>query len=216
MEKALVSQSQFFVHQKREMAEALTGIETRNRYEVYDAKGSKVGGIEEESSGMGALLSRMIFKSHRPLNVKVFNTRKEISFYFTRTFFFFFSDMIVKSTVGQKIGSVHRRFALLSKKYDLTDERGQVFARIQAPIWRIWKFPIVSREGVSIGEITKKWRKGKTGVLTEMFTDADTFLIDYGRGHWTPQQRLVILATAISIDFDFFEDNVKGIGLLRS
>ena len=51
--------------------------------------------------------------------------------------------------------------------------------------------------------VSKRWG----GVLREAFTDADTFRVDFGSNGFSAQQRAVIFAAAISIDFDFFEKN---------
>lgn len=121
-----------------------------------------------------------------------------------RNFFFLFSDLEILNSRGMRVGSVHRRFSLLSKKYELKNERYQIFATITSPLWRPWTFPVASviskQEG---GLIAKKWTSG----LSEFFTDADTFLIDYGVKSWSLSERTTILAAAISIDFDFFESN---------
>lgn len=124
-----------------------------------------------------------------------------------RDAFFFFSDLHVTAPDGRPLGSIHRKFALMYKKFELRDETGQIFARVSSPPWRLWKFPIVdARTGQTIAEITKKW----CGALREMFTDADTFRVEFGQHPWTPSQRAILFATAISIDFDFFEDNESG------
>ena len=65
-------------------------------------------------------------------------------------------------------------------------------------------------DGYSEAEIAKKWGGG----LREIFTDADTFRVAFGAGSWTPEQRTVVFAAAISIDFDFFENNQGSGGLV--
>ena len=47
--------------------------------------------------------------------------------------------------------------------------------------------------GVGEATISKKWG----GVVREFFTDADTFMIDFGSGEWTDDQRRVIFAAAL-------------------
>ena len=59
--------------------------------------------------------------------------------------------------------------------------------------------------------ISKRWGGG----LREIFTDADTFMVDFGNGIWTEEQRQVIFAAAMSIDFDFFENNQGSRGVLN-
>src|SRR5207248_1366912 len=113
----------------------------------------------------------------------------------------------VRSAEGDLYGSIHRRFGILHKIYDLRNEHGQVFGRIRSPLWRLWTFPVLGTPTV----ISKKWG----GVLREVFTDADTYLVDFADHPWTPEQRAAILAAAISIDFDFFENNQGSKGLLE-
>lgn len=128
----------------------------------------------------------------------------------TRSFFFFFSRMSIRGESGQELGVVQRRFKLFGKKYDFLDSRGRVFAHIQAGLFRIYKFPITTDRGKESGEILKTWRGMNIGgILTELFTDADTFLVNFGHQSWSLEQRQVILAAAISVDFDYFENNHK-------
>ena len=67
----------------------------------------------------------------------------------------------------------------------------------------MWTFPVEGADGARTATISKKW----SGVLREALSDADTFRIDFGSGGWTDEQRAVILAAALAIDFDFFENN---------
>jgi len=199
----ILASPQLYVRQKKEWAEIIVDWETANQYEILDAQSNSVGLVAERSGGFLDAIKRLFLRSHRPLSIDVFDGSGQAVLHFGRTFFFFFSDLFVDSTSGQRLGAVHRRFGILYKKYDLLDGSGQVFARIQAPLWRIWTFPLIDSAGQAIGQISKKW----SGFLREAFTDSDTFLIDYGNGAWSEPQRAVILAAAISVDFDFFEEN---------
>ena len=209
--QGLVGQTQrLFIHQIKEWIEIALDWETSNKYEITSEKNERLGLIAERSGGFWTFLSRSFLRSHRPLQIDVFNTQGKVLFQFRRKFFFFFSDLLVQEVKSQGgrvredvLGHVHRRFGILFKKYDLLDETGKLFAQVKAPIWRLWTFPLLDPVGQQRGQISKKWQ----GVLKEMFTDADRFLVDYGEHHWTLNQRTVILAAAISIDFDFFEEN---------
>ncbi len=104
---------------------------------------------------------------------------------------------------GDRVGSIHRRFGILYKKYDLKDRMGRLFATVSSPRWRLWTFPIKDLSGEVCATVSKRWGGG----LREVFTDADTFRIDFGTHAWTPEQRAILFALALSIDFDFFENN---------
>jgi uncharacterized protein YxjI len=201
LSQALTSSSSLIVKQKRELTEFFLGFETRNQYIVFDHTGAPCGDIVEQGSGVRAFLKRICLKSHRPFLIHVSDASGRVLLEFSRPFFFFFSDMTVRAPNGSTLGTVHRRFAVLSKIYDLRDANGKTFARIKSSIFKIWTFAIRDPEDVAVARISKKW----SGLLKEYFTDADNFMIDFGSKAWTAAQRAVIFAAAISIDFDFFE-----------
>ncbi len=183
--------------------EILLNWEQRNEYWVQNGDGRLVGSIVEQGKGLIAALLRVFAGSHRPFSISVLSNEDEEVLEFSRDFFFLFSDMNVVGPTGRRFGRVRRRFAILSRKYDLEDGHGRVFAQIRSPLFRIWTFPILDASGRERARISKKW----SGFTKEAFTDADNFGVDFGDGRWTPEQRAVIFAASIAIDFDFFENN---------
>ncbi len=159
--------------------------------------------MAERSGGILQTVKRWILGSHRPLQIDVYDQAGQLQLLLSRTFFWFFSNLFVTDAGGNQLGSVHRRFSVFYKNYDLVSSGGHIFAYVKAPRWRIWTFPVRDLEGNVMGEISKKW----SGFLSEAFTDADTFLVDFGGNDWAQDQRALIFAAAISIDFDFFENN---------
>lgn len=191
-----------FVHQSKEWGEIITGFETRNKYKVLDEQGNSIGFIAEQRKGLWALLLRSMLRSHRPLTIKVWDKDRKELMEMNRPFYWFFSDLRVTSE-HKTVGHIYRRFAFIFRRYDLADSSGNIFARIRAPFWRIWTFAIIDTHGREIAKISKKWG----GVLREIFTDADKFLVELG--NLTPSQKAVVFAAGISIDLDFFEENHK-------
>lgn len=191
-----------FIKQVKEWTEIIINIETKNKYAVLDERGTEIGFLAEESSGLWAMLKRWLFRSHRPFEIKVWDNKRDPLLQLTRPFFWFFSDLLVRDAKGRVLGHVFRRFGLLYKKYDLCDANGKVFAQIKAPIWNLWTFRIyVPDSDRELGQISKKWG----GIIKEIFTDSDKFGVNLEK--FTSEQRPVVFAAAISIDFDFFEDN---------
>lgn len=201
--QALTSGSQVVIKQKRELAEVFLGLETRNQYLVFDQTGAPCGSIVEQGTGIAAILKRLLLKSRRPFLIYVADANGKILLEFSRPFFFFFSDIAVRIPNGPTLGTAHRRFGILNKIYDLKDANGHAFAQIRSSMFKIWTFAIRDAQDNEVARISKKW----SGALKEYFTDADNFMIEFGSKHWTAAQRAVIFATAISIDFDFFENN---------
>ena len=193
-------ESLFMEQHIRHFWEVLFGLEQTNEYTLYDSGGSPVGFVVEEAGGFLRTIARLSLGSRRPIDVSVANLRRDVLVTLTRPFSFMFSQMEVKSG-GRKLGAVLRRFGIIKRRYDLIDGAGRVFGTIESPIWRLWTFPILDRHGQEQGAITKEW----SGLAQEYFTDADNFRIEMGRAPWTVEQRAVILAAAVLVDFDFFE-----------
>lgn len=206
----LLEASQLYVRQEKEWAEILVDWETVNRYTVFNSEQQALGLLAERNGGLWGSLLRIVLRSHRPLHIDYLDTSGQALLALTRRFFWFWSDLYVTDSDGNRWGAAHRRFSIFYKKYDLTDEHGRVFAHIAAPFWRLWTFPLKTASGEEVGAIRKKW----SGFLREAFTDSDTFLVNLGETDWSLSQRGVILAAAISIDFDFFEENQGASSLL--
>ncbi len=202
--------NQFFVRQRKELTEILIDWETKNQYQVLDPSEQEIGTIAERGGGVSGFFFRSFLRSHRGFEIRVIDAAGGKILELARSFFFLFSDLLVTGSEGQTLGHVRRRFGILYKKYDLEDAMGQCFARVHSPRWRFWTFPVLSERGTGDAVISKKWG----GALREVFADADTFLIDYQDGSWSVQERAVIFAAAISIDFDFFENNQGSGGVL--
>lgn len=204
MHKALESANRLYVQQKKNWSEILIDFEAANRYAVLNEEQDILGMVAEEGTGLGHVIKRWILRSHRGFEASVVENDGSLVLRLSRAFFFFFSDIFVTDAHGKSLGSVHRRFGIIFKKYDLRDGNGMVFASIKSPLWRLWTFPIKSHlNPVQGAEVAKKW----SGAMRELFTDADTFKVDFGIGGFSYSQRAVIFAAAISIDFDFFEEN---------
>ncbi len=201
----LLNHNKLVINQLKEWAEIFADIETKNAYEIRTENDSVIGNIAEISDGFFDFIKRMFFRSHRPLKIRVQGTDAKHALSFNRKFFFFFSDLFITDGAGKEMGSVHRKFGILFKKYNLV-ANNKVFATVRSPLWRLWTFPIYDKNGEKqLGAISKKWQ----GIIKESFTDADKFLVDFGTHSWSEEEKAVILGLAISIDFDFFEDNQR-------
>jgi len=200
---ALTTGPQLVFRQIRELAEIFLNFETVNKFMIFDHEGAPCGQVIERGSGLFAFLKRMVLGSHRPFVIDVFDASGKSVLTFDRTFFWLFSDIYIRNAEGTLIGSAHRKFGIINKIYELRDGNGMTFAHVNSSLFKIWTFAIRDAAGTEIARISKKW----TGVLKEVFTDADNFMIEFGSHSWTLAQRTVIFATAISVDFDFFENN---------
>ncbi len=206
----LATHPQLSLKQRKEWVEIFVDFETRNQYAVRGSRGEDVGTLVEEGGGFWGAILRWLLRSHRGLDAVLCDREGAVLLRLSRAFFFLFSDLELRDVSGVKIGSVHRRFGILHRKYDLRDAFGRTFARVKSPIWRIWTFFVKADDGRD-ATIGKKWG----GVMRELFADADTFGVDFSQASWAPEERAVIFSAAVSIDLDFFENN-QGVGGIAS
>lgn len=201
--KSLIGEAKFVrIKQIRERLEIFTGWETANKYQILDEENRPLGYAAERKNGLLGALTKNFLKSHRPMDIDIWNANKDLVLKARRPFFFFFSDMRVYQG-GNLIGEIKTRFGILKRKYDLMDSRGTVFARIESPRWRLWTFHIKDSRGEDAGKISKKWG----GVLKEVFSDSDSFATDLSKKDWKEEEQALILLATLSIDLDFFEEN---------
>ena len=187
---------ELYVRQEIEHLEVFTGFETQNRYSVRTPTGEQLLYAFEESG----LLGRNVLSSHRPLTIHVIDRNNTNVLTASRSFFWFLSHLHVSDGTGQRIGSMQRRFSFLTRKFDLVDATGSVVAEMRGPIFRPFTF-MVYQQGQEIGRVTKQW----SGIGREAFTDADTFKVEVDTSRADQDFSLLMLASAISLDLDFFE-----------
>ena len=198
---------ELIVRQIVERLEAFTGIETQNRYGVLTSEGEQLLYAYEESG----FFSRMFLKSHRPLTITVVDNDGNFALSANRGFFWINSHMYMQDESEQAIGSLHRQFVLIGRKFRLLDATGNQVAEIRGQgFFRPNTFRIYDLAGEEIARITKQWG----GVMREMFSDADTFHVEYYDNSLSQDIRTLILATAFSIDLDFFESSNGGINAM--
>ncbi|MGA7616661.1 MAG: phospholipid scramblase-related protein [Thermoanaerobaculia bacterium] len=192
--------------ERREWLEILTNWEQANEYTIRDSMRMTRGMVVEQGRGFGAAMTRSFLGSHRPLDLAVLSAdESQLVLRLTRPFHWFFSELTVSTPDGRRLGKVERRFAWVRRTYDLYDGHGALFARIVSPALKIWTFPVLDAAGVTRAEIRKKW----SGLGQEYFTDADKFRLEFRNDGWGVEKRAVVFAAALSIDFDFFENNQK-------
>ena len=81
----------------------------------------------------------------------------------------------------------------------MLDAQGRLLLEMRSGLFKVWTFPFF-RGDEEVARIEKKW----SGLLTEVFTDADRFRIVLG-GRVSPLERRLLVAAAIFVDLQYFE-----------
>ena len=192
----LTQYSELTVRQEVEHLEAFTGFETSNRYRISSSEGEPLLYAFEESGFLG----RQVLKSHRPLTLHIVDEHSEPLLVASRSFFFFLSHLHISDGDGRPVGSLRRNFAVLKRRFTLEDPMGAPIAEVRGPIFRPNTF-MIYRNDEEGARGTKQW----SGIIKEAFTDADNFRVQQNTEGLGQEFALLILATALAIDLDFFE-----------
>ena len=190
----LTRYSEIVIKQQVEHIEIFTPFETANRYSVHSSDGAQIMHAYEESGG----ISRQFAGSHRALSIHVVDGGGAPILQASRDFFWFRSHMRVDAG-GRRIGALNRVFGF-GRKLALMDANEREITRLTSGLFRPHTF-IAEGSGGEIARVTKQW----SGFGREMFTDADTFVVQFTDGSADNDFRLLMLASAFAVDLDFFE-----------
>ncbi len=203
MNSPFVGQQELYVRQQRELAE-LAGIETRNKYAISTAQGGALGFAAEQQKGVLGFLLRQILGHWRSFDIQFFGTDRRPLFKASHPFRFLFQRLEVFADDGRFIGAVQQRFGLVTKKFDVLDASGRVLLEMRSGLLKLWTFPFF-RNGTEVAVIEKKW----SGALTEIFTDKDNFRVRFIEPSLHPDEQVLVLASAIFVDLQYFERNAE-------
>ncbi len=195
------STKRILIRQAKEWGEILIGFESRNRYEIFDEDGEKFGYAAEEGGGFGRLIGRQFLGRMRKATIHVYKLDGSDWLRGEKPFRFFFHRMEVYEN-GRLLGAIQRRWSLLHRKFTIESADGTPVLEVYSPLFRIWTFKLLF-QGQEVGRISKKWG----GLLREMFTDADTFGIEYMDTQDLEVLRPILLVATFLIDFTCFENN---------
>jgi uncharacterized protein YxjI len=199
------------VRQQKEWGEILTGWEAANRYEVCDLTGRPVVYAGETGKGLMAVLLRNFWSFHT-IRIEFMTLSGVRALTLTRPWRLFFSRADVEAWDGRKLGVIQQRFSIIRRSFDILTAAGGLLANIEGPIWRPWTF-YVKKDGVELAVIKKQW----SGLGQELFTDADTFGVEFRPACTDGRLRQLVLAATLMIDLLYFENRNRknnGSGLL--
>lgn len=195
---ALAPFARLKVSQRDEPAEWF-GFETRNSYDVTDENGRPIAFAAEQGEGAASFFARQFLGHWRSFEILVYTAEHDEALVVRHPFRPFLQRLEVLDGAGGPLGTIQQRLSLLSKRFDVLNAKGQVIMEVASPIWKRWTFPFMS-DGREVARVKKKW----SGFFSEMFTDRDDFLLEYGSELREDERRLV-LAAALFVDLAYFE-----------
>ncbi len=207
MDSIVAGRERVLIHQTKEWGEILLGFESKNRFELKDDSGRRLGLAAEEAQGMGQWFLRNLFGRCRKATIHVYDGAGNKLGRGEKPFRWFFHRMEVFDG-AQKIGAVQRKWSLLHRVFAIENAAGQEVMELRSPLFHPWTFTLTF-QGSEAGVIRKKWG----GFLKEVFTDADMFGLEVG-AHVPVEVRKLLLVATFLVDFTCFENNQGRTSLL--
>lgn len=188
MADELLEQQQIVVEQVRKF------FEMRNRYGLFSTEGRRIGAIEQVEQSPLQFLVRLFsdLDVMLPTTLAVRGASDDTVLRLHKPWFKWRVE--VSRVDGSAVGSISKQPRLGKARFSLTSPDGQELGEVRAENWRAKDFSIVDAAGQEVARVTKRWR----GLVTEAFTDADTYVVDLGST--TEPLRSLALAAALSVD----------------
>ena len=196
--QSLLMQQAIVVNQEVELSSVLVGLDSANKYSLHAPNGHKLA-QSAETGGVGGFLLRQIFRNSRAANVKVFGMNGAEIAEMRKPFRFIFAE-IAATIGGQEVGRA-KRLSWIGRNYGISVMGVPTFTISSSLFqWKNFRFNVM-KGGVHVATIMKRYE----GALKMMFTQADTFTIEFHDSSLSLEERFTLLGTTFLIDFDCFE-----------
>ncbi|MBJ7461901.1 MAG: hypothetical protein JHC90_09945 [Ilumatobacteraceae bacterium] len=196
-ESVLFQHNVLVVNQKAKL------IELTNQYSVFDADGNTVGHVNQVGQSNVKKLLRLIssvdqFLTH---HFDITDASDALVMSITRPAKLFKSTVLINDSTGAELGRIVQE-NVFGKIHFALEVGGLKIGAIKAENWRAWNFSIEDADGREVARITKKF----AGLAREMFTTADSYVVEIHENLSQPLHSLVI-AAALSIDTALKQDS---------
>ena len=196
--QSMLMQQAIVVHQEVELSNVLVGFDSANKYSLHAPNGQKLA-QSAETGGVGGFFLRQMFRNSRAANLKLFGMNGAEIAEMRKPFRFIFAE-IAATIGGQEIGRA-KRLSWFGRDYGISVMGIPTFTISSSLLqWKNFRFNVM-KGGVHVATIMKRYE----GALKMMFTQADTFTIEFHDSSLSLEERFTLLATTYLIDFDCFE-----------
>jgi len=192
--------------------ERVAFIKTTDAYDILDPETQEPLAEALETPGtVVATLRFVINRNWMPTTVEVRDKQNgQLLFSLHRGSFLFRARVEVKDADGDLLGYFRSKFLTLTGGLKVFDPADQLWAEVKGGRRWFFDYHFRTADGIEIGHVTKQLG-GIKGIIKEMFTSADTFLVEVDE-HFAdhPSARMLVLGAAIAIDMVFKEDKSGG------
>jgi uncharacterized protein YxjI len=184
-------------------------LKTHHTYDVYDGDTSEPIGTAEEVIGpVTRLLRWFVSKRLMPTTVEV-REKPDDSLVFTlrRGWYVVRARVEVEDSQGSPVGYLTSKLVSWSGGFHVYDRHDRHFAEVTGDLFGFNYRVVTPGGGVELGRVTKKW----TSVVKELFTSADTYMVEVNEDlDEQPLAKMLVLAAALATDMIFKSDSRGG------
>ncbi len=186
------------IKQKISNLEMFTGIETKNKYSIfnYEESNKEIYYAYEESNSF----LRFLFKSDTSMKIIILDLEKNQVLRLEKDITIFFPKFKVFDKNNILIGYLNAKFGLNSKIF-INNANKQNIGIVKNTVMHPWTFKYYKNNIQNdCAIITKEW----SGIVNEFFSDADNFSIDF-KDTKDNIEKSLLFASAFAIDIYAFE-----------
>lgn len=173
-------------------------------FDIFDAATqTKVALARETPSGFIIFLRFLVNKMMLPNTVTVTQNDENgpLLFKIVKPFSFFRSKVWVEDATGQKIGYFKSKFFSLGGGFWVHNDTDEQLAEVKGD-WKGWNFKFLTKDGKEMGLVAKKW----AGIAKELFTSADTYLVQIHEAAGADRtMTILLLAACLAVDIIYKE-----------
>lgn len=186
----------FFLGDEYFIDEKVNFLKFANEYKVYNQEGVQIGLIKQKLSTGDKFLRLLINKAMMPFELEILDVDHQLQATISRGWTFLMSKIMVKDANGAEIGLIKQKFKFFKPTFHINNPlTGTNIAQITGD-WKAWNFLIKNENGEDMGKIDKKW----AGAMKEIFTTADKYNVSINPNYAENNNKVVIVAAAITID----------------
>ena len=197
----MLDRNQFIVRER------VAVIRTTDAYDILDPETSRpLAEAVEEPGTLIALLRFVLNKNWMPTTVVVREPSSgKVFFTLHRGSFLFSARVEVRDAEGRMVGYFKSKVLTITGGLKVFDANDRIWAEVRGGRRWFFDYHFRTTTGEDIAHVSKKL-DGVAGVLKELFTSADTFLVDVSDqfGNHEPA-KMLSLGAAIAVDMVFKE-----------
>lgn len=193
MNQSFIDRDRFIVNEQFAMV--------KNTYDILDDVGNNIGQIQEQRSFWHIIGGLFLSKALLPFHLDLIDENNYIIATIERGFTLWMSKIKVYDGRNNLVGMIKQKFKWFKPEFEILDANDNKIATIKGSLMA-WDFNITNNAGEVIGNVNKKFN----GVLNELFTTKDKYIVEISPNVTDPALRTLIASVACSVDLLFKEN----------